>query len=112
MSFPNGSSAGLNGISLQILKEVGVGTKRGAELASHISHLGNFFRSYSLDLSCGPQPPYSVNNSPVKWVRDNLPKGNLPKPNFPNVKDNLPNFVSTSCPFEIADFCRNNLPNT
>ena len=87
-------------------RQVGVGTKKGAELASHISHLGNFFKSYSLDLSCGPQPPYSVNNSPVKWVRVNLSKGNLPKPNFSNVKDKLPNFVSANCPFEFADFCR------
>ena len=46
------------------------------------------------------------------WVRNNLPKNSFPKPNLPNVKDYLPNFFSANRPFELAEFCRDNLPNT
>ena len=66
---------------------ISIGLRLGANICvAHTCHCGKTVeRDGSHGLSC-------TKNWSLLKVRENLLKDNLPKPNLPNVKDNLPNF--------------------
>ena len=80
---------------------ISIGLRLGAVICvAHTCHCGKRVERDNLhSLSCTKS-----------GVRDILPKDNSPKPNLPNVKDNLPNFfrqiVPSNLPNIVGTICR------